>query len=162
MGWYADGDTQAENTAILNDIDYATRTFIEGHRVPRYVPGGAGPKGYVIPGVFQMDGKKYRTNWRTDSMWEVAAGVQRPATQYRYHYEYWRPVVQSMVSALNKHTLASTKKPDVYSTPGEHTVDGRKWRTTCAGNSGTPASAACATSVSASAAVSANGCGVLV
>ncbi len=125
VGWYADGATQAENVRILNNIPYATRTFIEGHRVPRYVYGGAGPAGYIIPGVFQMTGSK---NWRTDEMWRVAANVQRPAAQYRYHYEYWRPVVQSMVKALQGHSSGAV---DVYTTAGEHTVNGRKWRTTC-------------------------------
>ncbi len=125
VGWYADGRTQAENVRILNNIPYATRTFIEGHRVPRYVSGGAGPRGYIIPGVFQMKGSK---NWRTDAMWRVAANVQRPASQYRYHYEYWRPVVQSMVKALNGYSSG----PDgVYTTAGSRTVNGRKWRTTC-------------------------------
>lgn len=128
VGWYADGATQAENVRILNSIPYATRTFIEGHRVPVYVRGGAGPKGYIIPGVFQMQGSK---DWRTSKMWEVAANVQRPAAQYRYHYEYWRPVVQAMVAALGGQAVEPFDPADVYTTVGERTVNGRQWRTTC-------------------------------
>jgi len=125
VGWYANGKTQAENIRILNNIPYATRTFIQGHRVPKWVPGAAGPTGYIIPGVFQM------RNWRTDQLWEVAANVQRPARQYRYHYEYWRPVVQQMVKSLKGYSSTSSGASDVYTTAGDHTVDGRKWRTTC-------------------------------
>ncbi len=121
VGWYADGKTQAENVKILNNIPYATLTFIQGHRVPKWVPGAAGPTGYIIPGVFQM------RNWRTDPYWQVAANVQRPATQYRYHYEYWRPVVQDMVKALKEYS----DPVDVYTTAGQHTVNGREWKTTC-------------------------------
>lgn len=128
VGWYADGRTQAENVRILNDIPYATRTFIEGHRVPRHVPGGAGPAGYIIPGVFQMKGTK---DWRTDDMWRVAANVQRPASRYRYYYEYWRPVVVEMVKVLEGRTPSTGEKVDVYTTAGAHTVNGRRWRTEC-------------------------------
>lgn len=52
-GWYADGPTQAANTATLQSIPYATLTFIEGHKVAVDAPGAAGPVGYVVPGVFQ-------------------------------------------------------------------------------------------------------------
>lgn len=129
VGWYADGATQAENVRILNNIPYATRTFIEGHRVPKWVPGGAGPTGYIIPGVFQMKGSK---DWRTaKNLWEVAANVQRPAAKYRYYYEHWRPVVQEMVAALGGQAVAPFDPADVYTTVGERTVNGRQWRTTC-------------------------------
>ncbi len=128
VGWYADGKTQAENVRILNNIPYATLTFIEGHRVPKWVPGAAGPTGYIIPGVFQM---KYSKDWRTDELWKVAANVQRPATQYRYHYEYWRPVVQQMVKALKGYSSGSSDSSDVYTSAGDRTVNGRKWSTTC-------------------------------
>ncbi|MGO1385257.1 MAG: hypothetical protein ACTHU1_10805, partial [Arachnia sp.] len=125
VGWYADGKTQAENVKILNNIPYATLTFIQGHKVPKAVSGGAGPTGYTIPGVFQM------RNWRTDALWEVAANVQRPATKYRYYYEYWRPVVQEMVKVLKGYTADTSDSADVYTTAGERTVNGRKWSTTC-------------------------------
>lgn len=125
VGWYADGKTQAENIRILNNIPYATLTFIQGHRVPKWVPGAAGPTGYIIPGVFQM------RNWRTDPLWQVAANVQRPASQYRYNYEHWRPVVQAMVKALKGYSSTSPADSDVYTTAGDHTVSGRKWRTSC-------------------------------
>ena len=125
VGWYADGRTQAQNIRILNNIPYATLTFIQGHRVPKWVPGAAGPTGYIIPGVFQM------RNWRTDPLWQVAANVQRPARQYRYHYEYWRPVVQQMVKSLKGYSSTPSGASDVYTTAGDHTVSGRKWRTAC-------------------------------
>ena len=125
VGWYADGKTQAQNVVILNNIPYATRTFIEGHRVAVSASGAAGRVGYVIPGVFQ------KKNWRTDALWKVAADVQVPATKYRYYYEYWRPVVEAMVEALEGHAPTTSVALDVYTTAGDHTVAGRKWRTTC-------------------------------
>lgn len=125
VGWYADGRTQAENIRILNGIPYATRTFVEGHRVAVSAPGAAGRVGYIIPGVFQ------KKNWRTDEMWKVAADVQVPATRYRYYYEYWRPVVEAMVTALEGRAPVTSQPLDVYTTAGNHTVNGRKWRTTC-------------------------------
>lgn len=93
-GWYADGATQAENVAILQSIPYATLTFIEGHKVPEAVPGGAGPAGYVIPGVFQKD-------WRSMEPWEVAVKVQVPAKSTYHHYTNWQPVAEGLVAALS-------------------------------------------------------------
>lgn len=125
VGWYADGLTQEENVAILNNIPYATRTFIEGHRVPTRTPGAAGPLGYIIPGVFQMKA------WRTDDLWKVAANVQRPAAKYRYYYEYWRPVAEALFQALEGRAPATVGPLNVYTTAGDHEVNGRKWRTRC-------------------------------
>lgn len=125
VGWYADGKTQEENIRILNDIPYATRTFIEGHRVAVSAKGAAGRVGYIIPGVFQ------KKKWRTDEMWKVAADVQVPAAKYRYYYEYWRPVVEAMVTAMEGRAPITSQTLDVYTTAGEHTINGRKWRTTC-------------------------------
>ncbi|WP_147454145.1 hypothetical protein [Tessaracoccus antarcticus] len=125
VGWYADGRTQAENIRILNDIPYATRTFIEGHRVAISAPGAAGRVGYIIPGVFQ------KKNWRTDEMWKVAADVQVPAAKYRYYYEYWRPVVEEMVTLMEGRTPTTVGTVNVYTTAGDHTVNGRKWQTRC-------------------------------
>lgn len=125
IGWHADANSVSENTRILNDIPYATRTFIEGHRVSKRVSGAAGPVGYVIPGVFQ------KSNWRTEEMWKVIANVQVPAVQYRYYYEYWRPVAEAMVKKLAGRIPSSSHDVDVYTTAGEHNVNGRHWRTTC-------------------------------
>ena len=93
VGWYADGATVAENNRILQDMDYGTRTFLQGHEVPRAVKGGAGPKGYIIPGVFQKQ-------WREGPLWEIVANVQVPARKYRILYDRWVPVVEALLDHL--------------------------------------------------------------
>lgn len=125
VGWHADGNSMAENTRIINNIPYSTHKFIEGHRVSKNVAGAAGRVGYVIPGIFQ------KSNWRTEEMWKVVANVQVPAAKYRYYYEYWRPVAEEMVKKLAGRNPSSASDVDVYTTAGEHTVNGRQWRTEC-------------------------------
>lgn len=93
VGWYADGNTQAENVKILTEsIPYGTLTFIEGHIVKKQGPSPAGRIGYRIPGVFS------KKNWLTREPWDVVTDVQRPAKSTYHHYENWQPVAKALVA----------------------------------------------------------------
>lgn len=64
VGWYANGATQAENIATLNDHAYAARTFFLGNDTTT---------GYHIPGLNDIDG------WRNMPLTQAAQKVQRSA-----------------------------------------------------------------------------------
>lgn len=93
LGWYADGATQEENVRILLDVPYQVRTFIEGHRVAKEYPEGAGPVGYVVPGIFQV------RHWKTRPMGEVIQSVQGSA--YPTFYDKWEPVAAEIMKRVS-------------------------------------------------------------
>ena len=99
VGWYADGATEAENTEILNDISYAARTFYLGHEVAKDVWGGAGPKGYHIPGLVNID------NWENRDLGFVAQAVQKSA--YPTAYSKHEATVATLLPTLSTRCSAS-------------------------------------------------------
>ena len=64
VGWYANGATQADNVAILNDHAYAARPFFLGNTTT---------SGYHIPGLADIDG------WQDMPVTQAAQAVQRSA-----------------------------------------------------------------------------------
>lgn len=70
-GWYG---TLAE----VNDAATAAKTFYEGKTLTEEVPGGAGPKGYHIPGLKNIKG------WEALAPTVAAQRVQRSATPTAY------------------------------------------------------------------------------
>lgn len=99
VGWYADGATEAENTEILNDISYAARTFYLGHDIAKDVWGGAGPKGYHIPGLVNID------NWENRDLGFVAQAVQKSA--YPTAYSKHEATVAALLPTLSTRCSAS-------------------------------------------------------
>lgn len=81
LGWHADHDTVEANTAQLNDVAYAAQGFYLGHTVAKEYPGGAGPKGYHIPGLVNIKG------WETMPLTVAAQSVQRSA--FGDYYAKW-------------------------------------------------------------------------
>ena len=78
VGWYADGSSRDENTAILNDVHYAARTFYLGHDVGVLDSRGAGAVGYHIPGLVDVKG------WESEkNLGKSAQAVQRSAAWQR-------------------------------------------------------------------------------
>lgn len=98
-GWHADLDSCAANIPILQSIPYSALTFVEGHKVAKTVPGGAGKAGYVIPGMFQIK------NWRTLAPWEASVKVQVPASWTYGYYANWQPVAEQLVRERIDHPL---------------------------------------------------------
>ena len=83
VGWYANGATQADNVAILNDHAYAARTFFLGHDTTT---------GYHIPGLADIDG------WQDMPVTQAAQAVQRSAfpDAYAKHEALARALVQRL------------------------------------------------------------------
>lgn len=92
LGWYADGTTVEENTAILNDISYAAKTFFQGHTVAASYPGG-NPVGYHIPGLVNIAG------WESMTVAEAAQKVQVSA--YPDAYAKHEPLATTLVTSLS-------------------------------------------------------------
>lgn len=98
VGWYADGATMAENTAILNDVTTAARTFYRGHDVGIKAAGAAGPLGYHIPGLVDIP------DWESKPIWQAAQAVQVSAfpTAYAKHEATVRGILATVgVNAIN-------------------------------------------------------------
>ena len=102
-GWYADGPTVAANTATLSDPYYAAIAFYAGHDVAAYHPGGAGPVGYHIPGLVDIDG------WEKLPLWIAAAQVQRPAEQFRKLYAAWEATALALVAMVSGVNVADAQ-----------------------------------------------------
>lgn len=92
VGWYADGRSMEENTAILSDVSYAARTFYLGHDVAVYAAGGAGSVGSHIPGLTDIKG------WESMPPWAAAQRVQVSA--FPYAYAKWEPTAAALIAAL--------------------------------------------------------------
>lgn len=93
VGWYADGASRDENTAILNDVHYAARTFYLGHDVGVLDSRGAGAVGYHIPGLVDVKG------WESEkNLGKSAQAVQRSA--YPNYYSYHEATVASLLPTI--------------------------------------------------------------
>lgn len=93
IGWYADGNSIEENTALLNDVAYAAETFYHGHDVTKKAPGAAGPIGYHIPGLVDIK------NWEHIPLWQAAQKVQVSA--FPLYYAKHEATVASLLPRLN-------------------------------------------------------------
>ena len=91
-GWYADETTTAANTAVINDIRYAARTFYLGHGVAVRAVGG-NPVGYHIPGLVDIRG------WDRMPLWLAAQKVQVSA--YPLYYAKHEATVATLLTTLN-------------------------------------------------------------
>ena len=91
-GWYADQTTTTANTAVLNDVRYAARTFYLGHDVAVRAPGG-NPLGYHIPGLVDIRG------WDQMPLWLAAQKVQVSA--YPLYYAKHEATVATLLTTLN-------------------------------------------------------------
>lgn len=86
VGWYADGRTYAENVQLLNDVQNGARAFYQGRKVTAQNVADArkagtepaGPVGYHLPGLLQIE------NWQSRPPGEVAQSVQVSAFPDRY------------------------------------------------------------------------------
>ena len=85
-GWYG-------TLSQVNDITYATRTFLKGKKLTAADVAGAsnpaGPVGYTIPGLKQIKG------WENMSVTRAAQAVQRSA--YPNAYAKWEPLATALV-----------------------------------------------------------------
>ena len=62
-GWYG-------TLEQVNDVPWATRAFLTGHKVEKTIEGGAGDAGYRIPGLAQIE------NWQDLTYSEASHAVQ--------------------------------------------------------------------------------------
>lgn len=99
VGWYADGRSMEENTAILADTAYAARTFYLGHDVGVFAAGGAGRVGYHIPGLLDIKG------WESMPVTMAAQKVQVSA--FPMAYAKWEATARSLVATLASGTPCS-------------------------------------------------------
>ncbi len=92
VGWYADGNSLEENTAILNDVHYAARTFYLGHDVAVRHGDGAGSIGYHIPGLVNVEG------WQSMDLGQAAQTVQ--VSDFPDYYAKHEATVASLLPTL--------------------------------------------------------------
>lgn len=93
VGWYADGTSRDENTAILNDVHYAARTFYLGHDVAVRHGDGAGSVGYHIPGLVNVEG------WQSMDLGQAAQKVQ--VSDFPDYYAKHEATVASLLPTLS-------------------------------------------------------------
>lgn len=102
-GWYG-------SVEEVNDPAHGTRIFLLGVTVEKTVPGGAGPKGYHIPGLKNIDG------WEDMGVSEAAQAVQRSA--YPGAYERHAAKAKRIVDALMDSAVPEKGDGDDYEGPG--------------------------------------------
>lgn len=102
-GWYG-------SVEQVNDPANSTRIFLLGVTVEKTVPGGAGPKGYHIPGLKNIDG------WEDMGVSEAAQAVQRSA--YPGAYERHAAKAKRIVDALMDSAVPEKGDGDDYEGPG--------------------------------------------
>lgn len=86
-GWYG-------TLEQVQDPAYGARVFFQGVDVTQDVPGGAGSKGYHIPGLMDIEG------WESMSLTQAASAVQRPAKKYEGEYAKHENEARKLMSAL--------------------------------------------------------------
>lgn len=91
-GWYADGQTETDNVARLNNDDYAAKTFFLGHDVKVAAPGGAGPVGFHLPGLVDIKNR--------DSKAPSAVGHEVQGNADPNHYAKWWDRAQEVAKAV--------------------------------------------------------------
>lgn len=104
VGWYADGKTVEENTKILNDPVYASRTFYLGHDVAVSGPSPAGSIRYHIPGLVDVK------NRDTLEPTIAAHKTQRNADPY-YYAKYWDRAGTIVAAIAGSGALTKTPTP---------------------------------------------------
>ncbi|MDO5067446.1 MAG: peptidoglycan DD-metalloendopeptidase family protein [Propionibacteriaceae bacterium] len=114
VGWYADGNSIEENTAILNDVAYAAETFYHGHDVTKKAAGSAGPVGYHIPGLVNIKG------WETMPLWQAAQKVQVSA--FPLYYAKHEATVASLLPRLNITNAVDHCTPTQEDVPADGTI----------------------------------------
>jgi hypothetical protein len=92
VGWHADGRTLEENIKVLNDVPYAALTFFKGHDVAVKGPNPAGPIGYHIPGLIDIQGRELLEPTIAAHKTQVNADPQ--------HYAKWWDAATKVVAAL--------------------------------------------------------------
>ncbi len=95
-GWYG-------TLEQVNDLSYAAEVFYKGKTLTDEVPGGAGPKGYHIPGLLDVSG------WEGMAPTVAAQQVQRSAfpSAYAKHEDAARQIM-SALSGVNVEIDSST------------------------------------------------------
>lgn len=86
VGWYANGRTYEQNVQLLNDVQVGAKAFYQGREVTAQNVADArkagtepaGPAGYHVPGLLQID------SWQTRPPGEVAQAIQVSAFPSRY------------------------------------------------------------------------------
>lgn len=103
VGWYADGATMEENTEILNDVRYAAKTFYLGHKVGMVAMSPAGPLGYHIPGLVNIDG------WESMDLGKAAQAVQISA--FPDYYANHEATVAALLPTLRPQGCSGVGQP---------------------------------------------------
>ena len=85
-GWYG-------SLEQVSDTAYAAKVFYKGKTLTEAIPGGAGPKGYHIPGLVNVEG------WESLAPTVAAQRVQRSA--HPQAYAKHEPVAREIMSALS-------------------------------------------------------------
>ena len=109
VGWYADGLSVEQNTEILNDLIYAATTFYQGHDVGIAAPDAAGPIGYHIPGLIDIQG------WDSMPLWQAAQKVQVSA--FPLYYAKHEATVASLLPKLTINTTDRCNPTNKIPTP---------------------------------------------
>ena len=99
VGWYADGLSVEQNTAILNDVRYAAATFYQGHDMSLIAyglnpEGAAGPPGYHLPGLIDIKDWMNRKD-----LGEIAQAVQK--SDFPRHYTKHEATVAALLPRIN-------------------------------------------------------------
>lgn len=102
-GWYGTAHQVA-------DVAYAATTFFFGHDVTYSGPEAAGPVGYHLPGLRDIDG------WESMSPGKAAQAVQGSA--YPDAYDERKDDAEKIISALSGVDVTSTGKDATSCTPG--------------------------------------------